>query len=383
MEYRVLGRTGIRVSVIGMGCEGFEGKSPSDCGELLDFAMENGISFFDMYTSNPQVRRNVGSELGRYPRESFAVQGHLCTTWKDGQYCRTRKIEEVQASFEELLSKMRLDFVDVGMIHYCDDRADFDRILNGPIAAYAEKLKAAGTVACIGMSTHNPDVAFLAADSGLIDVIMLSVNLAYDMLPANEDVNVLFEDGVFDRVYEGIDPLRERLYRACQNQGIAITVMKPFAGGLLLDGKQSPFGKALTPTQCISYCLDRPAVVSVLGGMASQEEIKAAAAYCTASDSEKDYSAILASAPKKSFSGHCMYCGHCAPCTSRIDIAAVNKYLDLALAQGFVPETVRDHYRLLEHHAGECTACGACMRRCPFGTDVIGKMKQAAQLFGK
>ena len=76
------------------------------------------------------------------------------------------------------------------------------------------------------------------------------------MLPANEDVNIFFEESTYDRVYEGIDPKRDQLYQTCQNNGIALTVMKPFAGGLLLDEKQSPFGKAMTPIQCISYCLD-------------------------------------------------------------------------------------------------------------------------------
>ena len=117
--------------------------------------------------------------------------------------------------------------------------------------------------------------------------------------------------------------------------------------------------------------------------MASEEEVKAAIYYCSASAKEKDYSMILANAPKKDFRGHCMYCGHCAPCTVKIDVAAVNKYLDLALAQGFIPETVRNHYDLLEHHAGECIACGRCMENCPFGTDIIQKMKQARDLFGK
>jgi len=66
-----------------------------------------------------------------------------------------------------------------------------------------------------------------------------------------------------------------------------------------------------------------------------------------------------------------------------IDIAAVNKYLDLALIQKSVPETLRDHYGLLAHRADECIDCGQCMENCPFGVDVISKMKEAAALFGK
>jgi predicted aldo/keto reductase-like oxidoreductase len=97
---------------------------------------------------------------------------------------------------------------------------------------------------------------------------------------------------------------------------------------------------------------------------------------------EKDYSEVLANAPRSSFSGHCMYCGHCAPCSKKIDIGAVNKYLDLALIQENVPETLKNHYDLLEHHASECIECGVCMKNCPFGVEIINKMKQTVELFG-
>ena len=85
MEYRTLGRTGIRVSAVAMGCEGFEEKDYPACERLVDAAMEQGVQFFDMYTSNPDVRSHVGRALSRYPREQYVIQGHLCTTWQDGQ----------------------------------------------------------------------------------------------------------------------------------------------------------------------------------------------------------------------------------------------------------------------------------------------------------
>ena len=105
-------------------------------------------------------------------------------------------------------------------------------------------------------------------------------------------------------------------------------------------------------------------------------------AYGNASDAEKDYSEILANAPDTSFRGHCMYCGHCAPCSKKIDIAAVNKYLDLAMIQEAVPQTLKDHYALLGHHAGECIECGECIKNCPFEVPIIEKMKQAVEIFG-
>lgn len=383
MNDRLLGRTGIRVSEIGIGGEGFEGKSYEECKALIDCAMENGINFIDIYNSNPQMRSNVGRALSRYSRESFVLEGHLGSFWEDGQYRRTRDIREVKAAYEDFFARLGVDYVDIGMLHYIDDRQDFDTVFGGEMLSYAQQLKTEGKIRCLGLSTHNTDIALRAAETGLIDVILFSVNPAYDMLPPNDNIDLFFEQSTYEgRVYEGIDPKRARLYEACQNAGVALTVMKGYAAGVLLDAARSPFGRALTPVQCLHYCLTRPAVASVMVGAASEEEIRAAAAYCSASDTERDYSPVLVNAPKKAFHGHCMYCGHCAPCAKKIDVAAVNKYLDLSLAQGSVPETLRDHYALLPHKAGECIACGQCMKNCPFGVDVVSKMKQAKELFG-
>ena len=383
MEYRILGRTGIKVSTIGIGGEGFENKSYEDCEAIIDCAINEGINFIDIYNSNPEVRSNVGKALSKYPRNSFVIEGHLCSIWDKGQYRRTRDINEVVKGYEDFLTRMQLDYVDVGMIHYVDDQKDFDNIFNGEIIKYAKGLKEKGVIKSLGISTHNTDIAFRAVETGIIDVILFSINAAYDMLPASEDVNILFEESTFkNRTYEGIDQKRDKLYQTCQNTGVALTVMKGYAAGVLLSDKESPFEKALTPVQCLHYCLTRPAVASVMVGVSNMNQILAATAYVTASNKEKDYSEVLANAPRSSFSGHCMYCGHCAPCSKKIDIALVNKYLDLALIQESVPETLKNHYDLLEHHASECIGCGLCMKNCPFDVDVINKMKQAVKLFG-
>lgn len=75
---------------------------------------------------------------------------------------------------------------------------------------------------------------------------------------------------------------------------------------MLLSDKESPFEKALTPVQCLHYCLTRPAVASVMVGVSNTNQILAATAYVTASNKEKDYSEVLANVPRTSFSGHCM-----------------------------------------------------------------------------
>ena len=107
----------------------------------------------------------------------------------------------------------------------------------------------------------------------------------------------------------------------------------------------------------------------------------ASLAYETAPDSEKDYAAALASFPKISWKGHCMYCGHCAPCPQGIDVATVTKFLNLTKAQGTVPETVREHYAALPHTAADCVNCGECEKRCPFSVEVRKNMALARETF--
>lgn len=382
MKYRELGNTGIKVSEIGIGCEGFAGDEFRNAQYFLDIAEESGINYFDLYTPEPEVRKSVGKALeGR--REKFVIQAHVCSVWKDGQYKRSRDIKEVREAFGELLSLLKTDYIDVGMIHYVDSMEDWKEIADGPVLQYVKELKEEGKIRRIGLSSHNPQVALRAVESGYIEVLMFSVNPCYDLQPASEDVEDLWRDENYASPLVNMDLDRQRLYETCQRLGVGITVMKAFGGGDLLDETMSPAGKALTANQCLHYALTRPAVATVLSGARTVKQLRESIAYEEASDEEKDYAPAFASFPNISWRGHCMYCSHCAPCPKKIDVASVTKFLNLAKAQGEIPETVREHYHVLEHHAGECIQCKACETRCPFDVAIIENMQAAARLFGK
>lgn len=382
MKYRKLGGTGLLVSEIGLGCEGFAEDECRNTKKLLDEAESQGINYFDLYASDPKVRSSVGEALkGR--REKFIIQSHVCSIWKDGQYKRTRNIDEVKKGMEEMLALLQTDYIDVGMIHYVDSVKDWRAVADGPVLAYVQELKEKGVIRHIGLSSHNPEVALEAVKSGVIEVLMFSVNPCYDLQPASEDVEELWAEKNYKEHLINMNPERQELYETCQRLDVGITVMKAFGGGDLLDEKLSPAGKALTVNQCIHYALTRPGVSTVLAGAHTVEQLRQSIGYEDAAEEERDYAPAFASFPNISWKGHCMYCSHCAPCPKKIDVASVTKFLNLAKAQGSVPETVREHYEVLPHHAGECIRCGACETRCPFGVPIMENMKQAAEVFGK
>ena len=382
MEYRQLGRTGLLVSEIGMGCEGFVGKRDEQVREMVDAMEAGGVNCIDLYTPNPEFRSSLGRAL-RGRREKFILQAHLCTIWKDGQYKRTRDLDEVKAGFADQLRRLETDHAEIGMIHYVDSLADWETVRTGGVLDYAGELKARGVIRAVGLSSHNPEVALAAVNSGAVEVLMFSINPCYDLQPAGEDVEQLWNEKNYEQPLVNMDPQRQELYETCQRLGVGITVMKAFGGGDLLSETLSPAGKALTLYQCLHYALTRPGVASVMSGARNVEELKTSIAYEQATDEERDYAAAFAALPKISWVGHCMYCGHCAPCPVGIDVASVTKFLNLTKAQGMVPETVREHYAVLPHHAGECVACGACEKRCPFQVPVVENMRQATEVFGR
>lgn len=379
MKYRQIGKTGLSVSEIGLGAEWLERRNAADVKAVIERSEAYGINILDCWMSEPNVRSNIGAAIaGR--REKWVIQGHIGSTWQNGQYVRTRELEKVKEAFQDLLNRLKTDYIDLGMIHFVDEAAEFNKIMTGEFIGYVRGLKAEGTIRHIGLSTHNPEVAKAAALSGEIEMVLFSLNPAFDMLPASEDINQLFSEH-YNENLKGIAPEREELYQICERENVGITVMKGYGGGRLFQAESSPFGVALTPVQCLHYALTRPAVATVLVGCASPEEVDAAAAYENATEEQKDYATVLANAPYHAYSGQCTYCGHCAPCPVYIDIAMVNKLYDLAEMQEEIPATVKAHYSSLSANASDCISCAACEKRCPFGVPVVQRMKKAVQVF--
>jgi predicted aldo/keto reductase-like oxidoreductase len=380
MKYRELGKTGLNISEIGLGAEWLERHNAAEVKAVIDECETQGINILDCWMSEPNVRSNIGTALkGR--REKWVIQGHIGSTWQNGQYVRTRDFHQVKSAFEDLLTRLQTDYIDLGMIHFVDEAAEFGRILSSEYMAYVRSLKRSGTIRHIGMSSHNPAVAKMAAESGEIEMLLFSINPAFDLLPSSEDMTQYFAEQYAEGL-SGIAPEREELYRICEQHGVGITVMKGYAGGRLFDSRTSPFGVALTPVQCLHYALTRPAVASVMVGYDTPEHVRAAVAYETASEAEKDYASVLAKAPHHSYgNGQCTYCGHCAPCPAGIDIAMVNKLYDLATMHEEVPATVRAHYAALAASAADCIGCKGCESRCPFQVPVVERMEKAKKVF--
>ena len=379
MEYRQLGKTGKQVSVIGLGCEFLDRKPYISVKETIDKALESKVNIFDVFMPGTEVREFIGKALG-YRRKDIMIQGHIGATDVNKQYDISRDLPTVKRYFEELLRVF--GYIDFGMMFFIDSEQDYKDVFETPFASYVQQLKKNGDIHHIGFSSHNPETAMKAIQTGLPEMVMFSVNPAFDMLPSETYVFEPYEKGFDIELFRGLDPRRAELYKLCTQKQVGITVMKAFCGGKLLSAEHSPYAKAMTIPQCIQYALDRPAVSSVLPGCQSIEEMGRVMEYFNASPEEKDYMSIL-SGIRNDFKGNCVYCGHCQPCPVNIDVATVMKYLDIArLDKENIPPSIRSHYQGMAGLGEACIECGHCQGRCPFGVSVIENMKEAALLLG-
>ena len=384
MITRPVGNTGIDVSVVGLGGEHLDTRPYEEVAAVVDAAIDSGVTLVDLFMPGEEIRTNIGRALaGR--RHRMILQGAIGSVDLNQQYDVSRDLAVCKQYFENLLRSLKTDYIDFGMLFFLDSHDDIDAILGNGVVEYARALKREGKIRAIGASSHNPDTARRLVEEGVAEMLMFSVNPAFDMMPDTGDIMAMLDDGYADRVTR-VDPKRADLYRLCQSRGVGITVMKPLGAGKLLSAEHSPFAQPLTPVQCIHYALTRPGVASAIVGCRTREEVAAAVAYLGASTEERDYSRAVSAFRddgKGGFKGSCVYCNHCLPCPSSIDIGAVNKYLDIArLDETRIPPSISQHYRSLKAHGSDCVECGSCEKRCPFSVPVIKNMKKAAALLG-
>lgn len=378
MEYRPLGKTGCKSSIIGLGCENLDGKPYERVAETISTAIEHGVNVLDVFMPGREVRENIAKALGSR-REQVMIQGHIGSVDIRQQYDISRDMKVVKKYFEDMLRIF--GNIDFGMMFFIDSEEDYKGVFDTEFVTYVQNLKQKGDIRHIGFSSHNPVMAKRIVETGVPEMFLFSINAAFDLYPA--EVNVLDELGkeLDSGAFKGVDPTRAALYKLCESKGVGITVMKTLGAGKLISKEHTPFTEPMTVNQCIHYALTRPAVASVMLGCSSGAEMLEALKYLSASDREKDYSHIYGTL-RNDFRGNCVYCSHCQPCPSEIDIAAVNKYLDIArLDEKNVPPSIRSHYHSLSHSGKDCIQCGSCEKRCPFGVPIIKRMSEAVELF--
>ena len=364
MKYRTLPHGNEFISLIGLGSSSLAAAGQQEAVATVRMALQAGVNFFDLAAGDAAAFGIYGEALADC-RHQVYLQVHFGADYRSGQYGWTQDPAAIRDSVTWQLQQLKTDYIDFAMIHCVDEDDDLQMALNNGVIDWMCQLKKQGVIRHLGLSTHTPSIAHQLLDRKLIDILMFSINPAYDYQHGDYAIGNVEE--------------RAALYRRCEAEGVGISVMKAFCGGQLLNEKTSPFAQAPTRRQCLRYALDRPGVLTVLPGVRDREDLRQILGYLQASDEETDYS-VLASLTARQALGVCVYCHHCQPCPAGLDIGLINKYYDLSQAGDAL---AKDHYHHLTKKASDCLQCGHCDRRCPFHVAQMRRMRQIAETFGE
>jgi predicted aldo/keto reductase-like oxidoreductase len=286
MDYRNLGKTGFKVSTIGLGVEYLKTASVQDVTQIFCRGFEEGLNYIDLVWSYPNIIEGLKEALNKTASKPV-IAFHLGSCLKDGKYKRSRNPAECEAHLKKLLVNLGLKSAPIVNIHYAANLDIWQEVNRKGIVTLAQKLKAEGTAKAVGLSTHEPEVVKLAAESGVIDSVMIQINVA-----------------------NPFHPLRDEALLLCRDLGVGVVAMKPLVGGELLKvGKKVKIAayktgwKSMTvnvpqgssPAKLLNYARCQPGVCTAVMGVASLEELDANLQLFKTPDIEKDYHMLIES----------------------------------------------------------------------------------------
>ena len=366
MQYRILGRTNLRVSVVGFGGVPIWRRVGEKAAiRVINHSLDLGINFIDTARMYGPSEIRIGKVMAERREECYLATKVVRRSYGEA-------LEDVEIS----LSNLQTDYIDLYQIHSVDDAATFKRVMarDGSLRALKEKKKE-GKIGFIGISGHVPELLMEAIKTGEFDTVQAIYNLA------------------------NLEASR-KLFPLAKKENIGVIVMKPLAGGLLtmpplkkIMAELKDEYKALieelkgwaylTPAMAaIKFALDNEAISTVIPGMGSLRNVEESVAVGRVrAPLPEPLKRKLVAQVYKLAEGLCRFCGYCLPCPQGINIPEVFR-LEVYYTRYGLKEWAREQYARLPVKVEACNGCGVCLPRCPFHIPIIKDLKRAARVLG-
>ena len=332
MEYRILGKTGLKISRLGFGGIPIQRVDEKITRELILKARDAGINYIDTARAY-----TVSEEYLGYALEGIRQDFILATK----TYSRTK--EAAAKDIETSLKNLRTDYIELYQIHN-PSAAELEQIQqpDGALAALVEA-REQGKIGHIGITLHSVELFEKALELDWPETIMFPYNI--------------------------VETQGQELIKKCEENNIGFIAMKPLAGGAIDDASLA-----------LGFIARNEAVTVVIPGMATLEEMEQNIAAVQNPVEIKEQA--LDKIRKELGTQFCRRCNYCAPCSAGIPISAV------FLMEGYYSRyNLKDwaiaRYEALAHTAADCIDCGLCEGRCPYNLPIRQMLKKAEAVFGK
>ena len=335
MEYRILGKTGLKISRLGFGGIPIQKIDAEGTKLLMEKLMAEGVSYIDTARAYTVSEEYLG----------YALQGvrkHFVLATKS----MARTADAMAKDIELSLAKLQTDYIDLYQIHNPNAK-DFEAVQapGGALEALQEA-KQAGRIGHIGITLHAVELFEKAVELPWVETIMFPYNI--------------------------VETQGEALIAKCAEKNIGFICMKPLAGGAIDDAATA-----------LRFIASNPNVTVVIPGMAEEKEIKqnVESVSNTAPLTDAEQAKVK---EIRDFLGtnFCRRCNYCAPCAVGINIPAT------FLIEGYFSRyNLKDwavfRYGNLEKKASDCIECGACETRCPYNLPIRQMLKNVQKVFGE
>lgn len=335
MNYKVLGKTGLTVSEVGIGGIPIQRADVAAAKALLAAAAEMGVNFLDSARAYSVSESYLGEALEGI-RDRFVI------ATKSGAKTKEDMARDVDIS----LQNFRTDHIELYQFHN-PNAAGLQQIVapGGALEALLEA-KEAGKIGHIGITLHSKELFEEVLELSWVETIMFP--------------------------YSIVETQAEQLIAKCREKNIGFICMKPMAGGALDDANLA-----------MRFLARNEHIGIVIPGMASVCELEQnVAAYADKSPLTEEEIRKIDAVRRELGSSFCRRCNYCAPCSAGISIYSVFLFEGYLTRYNLV-DWATGRYNAMEKHASDCIGCGVCEPRCPYGLPIREMMQRAVKLFGK
>lgn len=335
MQYKILGKTGLRVSALGFGGIPIQRIDAPRTTELMKKLSELGVNYIDSARGYTVSEQFLGEAIEGM-REHFVIATKSMARDKAG----------MENDIATSLKNFRTDYIDLYQVHNPNAEQLAQVCAPGGALEALREAKRSGKIGHIGLTLHSADLFREALELDWVETIMFPYNI--------------------------VETQGEELIAACAARNIGFICMKPLAGGAIDDARLA-----------MRFIAQNPNVTVTIPGMAEISELEQnVAAYCDDAPLTEAEIEKIEKIRKDLGTNFCRRCNYCAPCSAGIGISNV-----------FVAEGYYSRYGLLDYGkakyemsgapASSCLDCGLCEQRCPYHLPIRQMLKRVVGVFGK
>jgi hypothetical protein len=371
MQYRVLGRTGLKVSALGFGGMRFRTADGHVDEELaiasLRRALDLGVNYFDSAVGYCESESEAVMGKALKGRRADVVISTKYPTWNP----YTKKADDCRRILEQSLTRFGVDSIDIYHMHSVNWESAQEVLLPGGAMDGARTAKQEGLIRHLAFSFHDDA-------KRMIDII--------DAAPDFEVVTCQ---------YNLLDRSNEESIAYAHEKGLGVVIMGPVAGGRLGFPSEHlmsmlPGGTKSSPELALRFVLSNPNVTVALSGMNTVEMVEENAATAgreePLSADERERVLAMLEENRRLADLYCTGCGYCMPCPNGVNIPECFRLMNLHRVYGLTEPARQQYGRLGEEgnmNADACLECGQCEPKCPQRIPIIEQLKETHKALAK